>query len=117
MKDKIKHTKTSIRVWCTTQFVGFHCWPKAPDGVKFLRAVHRHVFHVRAEKVVSHLDRDIEFITLKKGVDEAIDDILDGTDTLTWSCERWARELVDRLELDRVEVSEDNENGAIVERV
>jgi hypothetical protein len=105
-----------VRVYATTRFEGFHRWPDAPDEVAFLRDRHRHVFHVRAEASVSHGDRDVEFILLKRAVDRTVGAIKYEYDTSTWSCEQWAECLLGRLKLDRVEVSEDGENGAIVER-
>ena len=106
-----------IRVFCTTQFEEYHQWREAPEEVYFLRTLHRHNFHVRAEKVVTHDDRDVEFILLKKRVNATIEKIQDDEYVNTWSCERWASELLTRLNLDKVEVSEDGENGAVVERV
>ena len=82
----------------------------------FLRDRHRHVFHVRAEKLVSHGDRDVEFILLKRAVEEELRTVAAEENTETWSCERWGEELLQRLQLDKVEVSEDGENGAVVER-
>jgi predicted glycosyltransferase involved in capsule biosynthesis len=105
-----------VRVYATTRFEGFHRWPDAPDEVAFLRNRHRHVFHVRAEKAVSHDDRDVEFILLKRAVEAEIKTVSLEEETETWSCERWASELLQRLQLDKVDVSEDGENGAVVER-
>ena len=104
------------RVFATTRFEGFHRWPQAPDEVGFLRDRHRHIFHVRAEKTVTHDDRDVEFILLKRAVEAEIKTLSDEEDMEAWSCERWATELLQRLQLDKVEVSEDGENGAVVER-
>lgn len=107
-----------IRVFCTTQFEGFHCWPDAPREVDYLRSVHRHVFHVRVEKIVNHNDRDVEFITLKHEVNSTIAELQreqSATVLPTWSCETWATKLLERLKLSKCEVSEDGENGAIVE--
>ena len=104
----------TIKIFVTTRFEGFHRWPSAPDEVAFLRERHRHIFHVRAERVVSHDDRDVEFILFKReiecGIREANTD-----ETLDWSCERWASYLLERFELSKCEVSEDGENGAVVE--
>lgn len=61
-----------------------------------------------------HDDRDVEFILLKREVEQAIRD-QNGVGTDGWSCERWARHLVESLDLVRCEVSEDGENGAVVE--
>jgi DNA-binding transcriptional regulator/RsmH inhibitor MraZ len=66
--------------------------------------------------MVSHGDRDVEFILLKRTVEAEIVAIGAEEDTETWSCERWAEELLVRMQLDKVEVSEDGENGAVVER-
>ncbi len=71
---------------------------------------------MRAEKAVTHDDRDVEFILLKRAVEQEIVTIGKEEDTGTWSCERWASELLRRMQLDKVEVSEDGENGAVVER-
>lgn len=106
----------TIRVFCTLQFEGFHQWDAAPPEVGYLSNRHRHIFHVRAEKVVTHEDRDVEFITLKKTVLTTIRDFQAYQDTSRWSCEAWAGRLLDILNLDKVEVSEDGENGAVVEQ-
>lgn len=98
----------------TTRFSAYHCWPDAPGAVEFLRSKHRHVFHVKATKQVTHGDRDIEFILFKEEVDAWVEDTLEGEDTSTWSCERWAVEMIQRFELSECEVSEDGENGAKV---
>lgn len=104
-----------IRVFATTTFEGFHCWPTAPDEVAFLRVRHRHVFHVRVEWVVNHDDRDIEFILAKRRVDVLLQQHRLDADRATWSCESWAAWLLETLGAVRVEVSEDGENGAVVE--
>jgi hypothetical protein len=57
------------QVFCTTRFVGFHFWSKAPDAVAYLREPHRHEFHVNVVVVVKHGDRDKEFITLRRALD------------------------------------------------
>ncbi len=103
-----------ILVWCTTTFEGFHCWPDAPEAVDFLRVRHRHRFHVKAWKRVSDSDREIEFILLQRAVTEEIAIMQEDLSTETWSCERWAIELIKSLGLHSCEVSEDGENGAIV---
>ena len=103
-------------VFITTSFEGFHCWPDAPDEVAFLRDRHRHIFHVRLEAEVGHDDRDIEFILLKRAVDEEIKRVLSSNDPKrrSWSCESWARHLLEEFDATFVEVSEDGENGAII---
>tara|TARA_R110000868_G_scaffold93644_1_gene259110 strand:- start:1755 stop:2084 length:330 start_codon:yes stop_codon:yes gene_type:complete len=95
---------------------GIHCWPECPfESVAFLRAEHRHEFHIVAFKGVTHLDRDVEIIMLKRAI----------TDFLRlqfgapcqfgrMSCETIAALLVEQFGLAECEVSEDGENGAVV---
>jgi len=101
-------------VFATTRFESFHRWPDAPNEVAFLRDLHRHIFHVRAEVIVNHNDRDVEFILLGRKVAQHVQTVLCSRDTSSWSCEHWATELVVALGLCRCEVSEDGENGAVV---
>lgn len=106
-------TKTEVYVRC--QFEGFHRWENAPDEVAFLRYRHRHVFHVRAQWKVNNPDREIEFILQKRATLKTIAETQALTKmTETWSCEHWAAWLLEELKCSSVEVSEDDENGAIV---
>lgn len=109
--------KLRKRVWCTCQFEGFHCWPDAPERHIYLRYVHRHVFHVRVEWEVSHNERELEFIELKRKTLDHIRLIKNGNVVDNWSCEHWAEELLKQLQACSVTVSEDGENGATVERI
>lgn len=104
----------NTRVFCTLRFEALHMWPNALPDVSFLGVPHRHIFHVRAEKIVSHNDRDVEFILLKRAILETIE--LLKPSSITWSCETWAQKILEAHSLDKVEVSEDGENGAVVER-
>lgn len=119
-------------VWCTLSFEHFHKWPGAashPDvDVHFLSFPHRHIFHVKMYWLVNHSDREIEFITQKRKVEETIeltklDEIL-STDpalpvnTVDWSCEHWCLHLLNCFPTAcEVTVSEDLENGATVRRL
>ena len=106
-------------VYCTTQFEWFHRWPDASSDVPFLRNLHRHMFHVRFTVKVKHKDRAVEFIGLKRNIDEFINRLRP-----RWpenlSCEMIAQILIDELHKQSIlqayscEVSEDGENGAIV---
>jgi hypothetical protein len=107
-------------VWVTLQVEGLHNWPGCPfDEVSYLRDLHRHVFHIKAYKLVTHSDRDVEFIMLKHRITEFL---RDRYYRAPWachlfgakSCEMIAEELIRYFDLTRCEVSEDNENGAIV---
>lgn len=107
-----------MEVYCRTRFEGFHKWPDAPDEVAFLRDRHRHEFHVELTVSVDHDNRDVEFILLKRELDEFIQaTLLDGRDTL--SCEQMGVEIADHFSDVygpgvTVDVSEDGENGAVV---
>lgn len=98
-----------------TSFEGMHQYKDAPEEVKFLRDLHRHIFYIEAEMEVSHNDRELEFIMVKRGIEKFIkDDILfsDGV-----SCEQMAEAIIKYLIYRYGErqmivgVYEDNENG------
>ena len=99
-----------------TSFEGIHRWKDAPDSVKFLRDYHRHMFHVNLLKEVYYYDREIEFITLKREVDNFLKDHYGLDKPTDSSCEFIAAELLLSFDLHLVEVSEDGENGAVVVR-
>lgn len=102
-------------VYCTVLFEGIHCWPECPfDEVKYLRDPHRHVFYIRAFKKVNHDDRDVEFIMLKHQIERYLSTVYPGGEIGRKSCEMLAEELINTFELSACDVSEDNENGAIV---
>ena len=109
-------TPRKITVFATLRFEAWHCWPEAPKRVKYLSSMHRHMFHVKLEKTVSHDRRQIEFITMKQEAQAYIESLKKLTESGVWSCEKWASELIERLNLNACEVSEDGENGARVER-
>jgi len=118
-------------VYCTTQIEATHCWPDCPfDEVAYLRDPHRHVFHIKAYVRVTHDDRDVEFIMLKHQIRNYLikkygraSMPADGGELHYYhcefgamSCEMLATELIEEFGLSRCEVSEDDENGAIVSR-
>ncbi|WP_371500335.1 hypothetical protein OG871_27660 [Kitasatospora sp. NBC_00374] len=107
----------SATVWAEVRLPGFHHWPAAPEHRAYLRARHRHLFHIRAAVHVVHDDRDTEFHDLADHI------------RAWWgpgdrecgpaSCETLARALAEHLtamglRLDEVAVSEDGEAGAVV---
>lgn len=108
--------KRSIEIrW---HFEGIHCWPSAPDEVKFLRDPHRHLFYCRARMNVMHEDRELEFFMMKHRLEAFTKSW--GKDLGARSCEKMAMDIMNwvacewkRSEIE-VEVNEDNENGAIV---
>ena len=107
-------------VYCTLQVEATHNWPHCPfDEVDYLRVPHRHIFHIKAHKLVSHGDRDQEFIMLKHLIEEYIaDNYYRNTRKICEfgpkSCEMLCAELIEQFDLCQCEVSEDLENGAIL---
>ena len=110
----------TTRVYCTLRFEGLHFWQNAPEEVGFLRQTHRHIFHVRVEVNVTHDDRDIEFIMMKRHLEQFIPEaqakLLDGC-----SCEMLGEFFLDKgkekwpaVKYGVADVSEDGENGAVV---
>lgn len=105
------------------QFELLHCWPDAPDEVKYLRELHRHVMHVAAVIEVFHEDRELEFIMTKHYLEQYVEATKE-----YWpesiSCEEIAERLISIIHAkpvmtfaDRditVSVFEDGENGAVV---
>lgn len=96
-----------------TSFTATHHWPECPiETQSHLRHPHRHIFHVKMKWEVHHDDRDIEFIEMKRLVDDFImqtywDRFLGRT-----SCEMICEQLADQFNACYVRVMEDNENGA-----
>lgn len=102
-------------VFCTVQFQGIHQWANCPfEEVKYLRDLHRHIFHVKAYKQVYHNDRDVEFIMLKNAITIYLNNRFLNSIMGSMSCEMLAEELIEKFDLCKCEVNEDGENGAIV---
>jgi len=105
-------------IWITTQFEGFHKYPRAPDEVKFLRNLHRHIFHIKIWLEVKHNNRDVEFIMFKRWVDKVIDEFIIDEHM---SCEMISDKLYGIMSKTypkreiRIDVSEDGENGSYSE--
>lgn len=74
-------------VYCKTRWEDFHCWPDAPEDVKFLRTLHRHEFHMELSVDVNGDDRDVEFILLKRFVESVILPVLKNDMGVHKSCE------------------------------
>jgi hypothetical protein len=110
-------------VYAEIQVPGFHSWPDAPDDLAFLREEHRHLFLFRIG-MESHQSRQFEFFKLQQALRDYIEDAYDevesslGYDFGNLSCEEIAQNLLDAFRgmgiVNFVEVSEDQENGAIV---
>lgn len=112
--------KTNVIV--KLQFEGLHHWPGVVEHanleeVHFLAALHRHIFHVTAKKEVTHDDRDIEIIKLKRNIQAYLHRRYWTENANCYylgpmSCEMLAKELAKYFGLNYCEVLEDGENGA-----
>lgn len=103
----------------TTQFEGFHKYPKAPKEVAFLRSLHRHLFHVKVQIEVFSDSRDIEFFIFKRQVQEIIDKHVSKLKD-DRSCESIGKTILNgvlALYKDRrieVSIGEDQENYSVI---
>ena len=117
------NTKTIVIVKLSVD--GMHNFPKAAElfpEVAFLADRHRHMFHFTAAKQVFHDDRDVEFIMFKRDIlnyltNQYSDSHMRTMEFGSQSCEMLAREILERFDCEWVEVWEDQENGARVEKV
>lgn len=107
-------------VYATCKVEGFHFWLEAPDMVKYLKNVHRHMFHIKLIIGVDGENREIEFILMKHWLENTVNHIL--IEPSNKSCEMIAQEIIGLAKgvygehrHYTCEVSEDGENGAIVE--
>lgn len=103
----------NIQIVVRLTYEGVHRCPYKFEGVEFLMYPHRHLFHITAIKNVTHADRDIEFILLKREILDYLETCYHG-DFGTMSCEMIALDLIKAFDLRSCEVSEDGENGALV---
>jgi len=108
-----------------THFEGIHNWPDCPhEDVAFLRNKHRHIFHVEVKIEVSHNNRDLEFIRVKRAINSFIQTSLgknlsnDCIELGSMSCEDIAELIIHKFmnwPIRSVSIFEDNENGALIE--
>lgn len=105
-------------IFVTFQVERVHCWPDADDEVKYLRQLHRHLFHWHVKVSVKHDDREIEFIQFRSECIAVVNAVVPFKSTL--SCEQMALAFLERMKgkykgrAFEVTVSEDGENGAVV---
>ena len=110
-----------VTVEVKLHFEATHNWPVAEGAIEFLKYPHRHIFHVIGRKVVSHMDREVEFFQLANRIRFAwrvafeFDEGLGMWILNSTSCETIAHNLLVQAGLDYCAVYEDGENGAIVE--
>lgn len=108
------------KVWAVvrTQWEGMHHWPAAPEEVAFLRSLHRHMFHITVHVEQFHNDRDIEYILflqrLRVNLEQNPWPMSASCETIALVIAQWVRVEYGGRAV-KVEVSEDGENGALVE--
>lgn len=131
MEDDMEKQKQNAKrwIWVTFQKEGIHKYPAALTDpalatgdeydVSFLGYPHRHMFHFRVAIKVTHNDRDIEFIQFKRWLENLYKDNVIELDYK--SCEMMSDDLFDQIVAKypgrdiKIEISEDGENGALVE--
>lgn len=119
--ESIQETDTITYINVKTNFKGFHKYPDAPEEVKFLKNIHRHIFNINIKIQVFHNDREIEFFMLQNEIDNYIQ--TRGSDLNYKSCEMLAEEFLSYINSYYpgrnciVEVQEDNENSSIIEQI
>ena len=95
-----------------------HYWEDATGEVEFLKYPHRHLFHIELWIEQKNTERDIEYISEKRKLDEYLRQMpFEGG----FSCEDialdikdlWGKKYPDRKI--KVSVFEDHENGTLVE--
>lgn len=106
--------KTNIII--NLQIEGVHNWANCDiDEVGFLKYPHRHIFHICCKKEVSHSDRDIEIIMLKRQIEAYLHETYGKVCQFkSQSCEMIAEEIYSKFALNYCSVLEDGENGAEV---
>jgi len=118
-------------IWVTFKKEGIHKYPAALEDpalatgdeydVSFLGYPHRHQFHFRVAIKVTHNDRDIEFIQFQRWLENLYKDDVIQLDYK--SCEMMSDDLFDQIVAKypgrdiKIEISEDGENGALIEYV
>jgi hypothetical protein len=116
-------------IWVTFQKEGIHKYPAALEDpalatgdeydVSFLGYPHRHKFHFRVAISVVHNDRDIEFIQFQRWLENLYKEDVIQLDYK--SCEMMSDDLFDQIVAKypgrdiKIEISEDGENGALIE--
>lgn len=122
-------------IWVSFQREGIHKYPAAATDpllttgdeydVSFLAFPHRHIFHFKVAIEVTHNDRDIEFIQFKRWLESLYSLAAQGPKGVLElnfkSCEMIAEDLFLQITSKypgrcvKIDVSEDGENGALVE--
>ncbi len=100
------------------EFEALHKYTNAPEEVSYLRNEHRHLFKVIIQIEQFHNNRDIEYYMFKTWLNIMLYYM---DKPITWSCEMYCDHLSKLIEDKygarklRIEVNEDNMEGAICE--
>ena len=129
IKVDARIAQATRQIFVTFQKEGIHRYPAAATDpmlatgdeydVSFLASPHRHIFHFRVAIDVFHNDRDIEFIQFKRWLENLYKDNILALDYK--SCEMIADDLYIQIAARypnravAIVVSEDGENGCVIE--
>lgn len=113
-----------ITICVGLQLPGIHNWSTCNiESVSFLKYPHTHTFYFRCYFHVFHDDRDKEFFDVKQRIVSYLREKYPAKgfnehflDFGSKSCEMLASELLEIFSCKKVEVFEDNLDGAIVEK-
>lgn len=120
MSETSQYIKSEV--YATVIFEAVHNWPGVVnipglEEVSYLQYPHRHRFFIRVHSKVTHSDRDVEFIWLAHRVEEFMKAKFPDGNLGSMSCEMIGTLILDNFEaIYKVDVSEDDENGAVMER-
>ena len=111
-------------IYASLKIEGLHSFPSVVSAfgeeVEYLKHLHRHTFVIKVFSEVSELDREREFVCIKHTVRDFLHqkfftEKYQCCNFNSLSCEAIAQLLIEEFHFCRVEVSEDGENGAILE--
>lgn len=112
----------TTKIFVTVKVPGIHWWPEGNTAVhNYLQYPHRHIFHIKVTLLVTHGNRQVEFFEYQDLLMAVLykewGDYKEGQASINFganSCEIIALRLLNLLNAEEVEVSEDGECGAIV---
>lgn len=115
------------RVYCTFEVEGFHAWKHAgrDSSEGYLKHRHRHMFKCKCSIGVDGVNRQIEFISMRRYLVEFLTEGYGAPCEFdNMSCENIAEQLIWAMKNKygtykecMVDVSEDGENGSVVATV
>jgi hypothetical protein len=114
--------ENEIFIVVSLQIAGVHKWLNCPfTEVAHLKNDHRHIFHIKVKKRVTHSDRDIEILMFKADILQHFNEKFTKYHSTQpeiyfgkMSCEDIALYICRNFDAQYCEVLEDGENGAEV---